>query len=42
MRHTNSVFHDLLKLVPWATFDKLVAEFGADETVPSVDGKVSP
>ena len=33
MRHTNSVFHDLLKLVPWTTFDKLVAEFGADETV---------
>ena len=33
VRHTNSVFHDLLKLVPWATFDKLVAEFGTDETV---------
>jgi hypothetical protein len=33
VRHTNSVFHDLLKLVPWTTFDKLVAEFGADETV---------
>ncbi len=33
MRHTNSVFHDLLKLVPWAKFDKLVAEFGTDETV---------
>ncbi|MBV8473234.1 MAG: IS4 family transposase [Hyphomicrobiales bacterium] len=33
MRHTNSVFHDLLKLVPWATFDKLVVEFGSDDAV---------
>ena len=30
MRHTNSVFHDILKLVPWATFDKLVDEYGTD------------
>ena len=35
MRHTNSVFHDILKLVPWATFDRLVGEFGADDSVRS-------
>lgn len=33
MRHTNSVFHDILKLVPWATFDRLVGEFGTDDWV---------
>ena len=31
MRHRSSVFHDVLKLVPWAAFDGLVAEHGADE-----------
>ena len=31
MRHTNSVFHDILKLVPWATFDRLVGEYGTDD-----------
>ena len=31
MRHRNSVFHDLLKLVPWAAFDRLVDEHGTDE-----------
>ena len=31
MRHRNSVFHDLLKLAPWAAFDGLVGEHGADE-----------
>ena len=35
MRHTNSVFHDILKLVPWATFDRLVGEFGTDDWVRS-------
>jgi hypothetical protein len=35
VRHTNSVFHDLLKLVPWTTFDRLVGEFGADDSVRS-------
>src|SRR5271165_2367382 len=27
---TNSVFHDILKLVPWAAFDRLVDEYGTD------------
>jgi hypothetical protein len=31
VRHTNSVFHDILKLVPWAAFDRLVDEYGTDE-----------
>ena len=35
VRHSNSVFHDLLKLVPWATFDRLVGEFSADDSVRS-------
>lgn len=33
MRHQNSVFHDVLKQVPWSTFDKLVAEHAADKHV---------
>ena len=31
MRHQNSVFHDIMKLVPWAVFDRLVDEHGADD-----------
>ncbi len=31
MRHENIVFHDLLKLIPWNVFDKLVKEHGSDE-----------
>jgi Domain of unknown function (DUF4372) len=31
VRHSNSVFHDLLKLVPWAAFDGLVGKHGSDE-----------
>lgn len=30
MRHQNSVFHSLLKHVPWGTFDRLVEEHRAD------------
>ena len=33
MRHQNSVFHDLLKRVPWAEFDRLVAAHNADRRV---------
>ena len=33
MRHQNSVFHDLLKQVPWAAFDRLVAMHAADKHV---------
>jgi len=33
VRHQNSVFHDLLKRVPWAEFDRLVAAHKADHRV---------
>lgn len=33
MRHQNSVFHDVLKWVPWGDFDDLVAEHEADYRV---------
>lgn len=33
MRHYNSVFHDLVKRVPWDAFDRLVAEHQADRRV---------
>jgi hypothetical protein len=31
VRHRNSVFHDVLKRVPWTAFDKLVDEYASDE-----------
>jgi hypothetical protein len=33
VRHHNSVFHDVLKWVPWAEFDRLVARHRADYRV---------
>jgi hypothetical protein len=33
MRHDNSVFHQLLKHVPWAAFDRLVDKHQADRRV---------
>jgi hypothetical protein len=33
MRHENSVFHGVLKHVPWAEFDRLVEEHNADARV---------
>jgi hypothetical protein len=33
VRHQNSVFHDIVKLIPWAVFEHLVEEHGADELV---------
>lgn len=33
MRHHNSVLHDLLKYIPWALFDRLVAAHEADRRV---------
>jgi hypothetical protein len=37
MRHKNTVFHDLLKLVPWKTFDELVAKHRTDDLVRKFD-----
>jgi len=39
VRHQNSVFHDVLKQVPWSIFDKLVAEHEADKHVRRVPTK---
>jgi hypothetical protein len=39
MRHQNSVFHGLLKHVPWACFDKLVDEYGSDARVRRLSTK---
>jgi len=33
VRHQNSLLHDIMKLIPWAVFDRLVEEHGADELV---------
>lgn len=33
MPHQNSVFHGLLKLIPWTVFDRLVDEHGSDDLV---------
>jgi hypothetical protein len=33
VRHQNSVFHDIVKLIPWAVFDRLVEDHGADDLV---------
>lgn len=39
MRHENSVFHQLLKHIPWAVFDRLVDEHRADHRVRRLSTK---
>lgn len=39
MRHQNSVFHDLLKHVPWDLFDRLVADHKADKHIRRLSTK---
>jgi len=39
MRHQNSVFHDLLKRVPWDVFERVVAEHEADKHVRRLTAK---
>jgi len=39
MRHHNSVFHDLLKHVPWDAFERLVSEHRADWRVRRLSSK---
>ena len=39
MRHENSVFHGILKHVPWSEFDRLVDEQGADFRVRQLTTK---
>jgi hypothetical protein len=37
VRHQNSVFHDILKLIPWNAFERLVDEHGSDDLVRKFD-----
>lgn len=39
MRHKNSVFHDLLKRIPWTAFERLVDEHEADRHVRRLSTK---
>jgi Transposase DDE domain/Domain of unknown function (DUF4372) len=39
MRHHNSLFHQILQLVPWARFDALVDRLGADARVRRLSTK---
>jgi hypothetical protein len=39
MPHHNTVFHDILKLVPWHRFEALVDEHGADARVRQLTTK---
>lgn len=39
MRHENSVFHSVLKHVPWHVFDRLVEKHGADARVRRLTAK---
>ena len=39
MRHKNSVFHGLLKHVPWHRFDRLVEDHGADARIRRLSTK---
>lgn len=39
MRHQNNVFHALTKRIPWAEFDRLVAEHRADRRVRRLPAK---
>lgn len=39
MRHKNSVFHDMLKQVPWGAFDRLVEQHRADFRVRQLSTK---
>jgi hypothetical protein len=37
VQHRNSVFHDVIQLVPWKVFKKLVAEHGSDDLMRTFD-----
>src|SRR5438105_9101229 len=39
MLHQNSVFHSLMKHVPWSRFDQIVEKYGADELVRKLTTK---
>jgi Transposase DDE domain/Domain of unknown function (DUF4372) len=39
MRHHNSLMHELLQLIPWGRFERLVDEYEADKRVRRLDSK---
>lgn len=39
MRHQNSVFHNLMKHVPWTRFEQIVEKYGADRLVRKLTTK---
>lgn len=39
MRHQNSVFHSILKQVPWHLFERIVAQHGSDRLARKFDSK---
>ena len=39
MRHQNSVFHSLLKHVPWDKLEGIVEKYGADELARKLNAK---
>jgi IS4 transposase len=39
MLHQNTVFHSLIKYVPWSRFEQLVDKYGADETCRKLTSK---
>src|SRR5262245_27281895 len=39
MRHQNSVFHDLLKYLPWGCVERAVEKHGADDLARSLNTK---
>jgi hypothetical protein len=39
MRHHNSVFHQILKLIPWGQFERLVERHGADRGIRRMSTK---
>lgn len=39
MRHQNSLFHDILKLVPWAAFERSVEKHEADRSIRTLSTK---
>ena len=41
MRHQNSVFHGVLKHIPWDVFERLVDKYGADSRVRRLNTKAN-
>lgn len=39
MRHKNSVFHSMLKFIPWGRLDRIVEKFGADDLARKLSTK---